>query len=163
MCISPGAVVAGYFAADTVSSLWASWTLSLPYILVCWWGFKQYLTWRYYKTNTQAIKGVFYNHGLTWFFSLAFDQKEEKKKIKNNFKSLMILSMQNILAFYHCESVFPCWRGKVYLGVISWSYGTAACYCNHAQSESARKGMSAKSLETHTSKDTSWAMALFSF
>lgn len=60
----------------------------------------------------------------------------------------MILSMQNVLAFYHCESVFPCQRGKVYQGVKSRSRGTAMCYCSHAQSKPARKGMSAKSLSS---------------
>lgn len=80
-CISTGAVVASYFAANTVNSLPASWTLPLPYILVSWWGFKQYLTWRYYKANAQAIKGMFYNHGLTWLFSLAFDRKKKDLKI----------------------------------------------------------------------------------
>lgn len=81
MCISTDVVVASYFAASAVNSLPASWPLSLPYILVSRWGFKQYLTWRYYKANTQAIKSMFYNHGLTRFFSLAFDWKKKDKKI----------------------------------------------------------------------------------
>lgn len=60
----------------------------------------------------------------------------------------MVLSMQNILASYHCKSVFPCRKGKVYRGGISRSRGTAMCYRSYAQSKLARKGMSAKSLSS---------------
>lgn len=114
MCISPGTVVASYFAANTVSSLPASWTLPPPHILASWWGFKQYLTWRYDKANTQAIKGMFYNHGLTRFFSLAFDRKKkrEKKELKKPY-DFKHAECPSFLSLWIC---FPMSKGESLLG-----------------------------------------------